>query len=159
MDDEASSPAEQASRLPRLRPLLIIVDDDAADRVLMGEALADSGFDAELMAFPRGDDLLALLAEPSDRLIEAVAAQRCLVLLDLNMPGMSGLDVLTRLKSDATTDAISVVMFTTSSSPNDRRRCLDLGASAFLVKPSSYGDLVTTFASLPRFFTAMLAGD
>ncbi|MBA2480409.1 MAG: response regulator [Planctomycetes bacterium] len=122
--------------------MVIVVDDDDADRHLVGEAVVEAGLDIELILLRGGAELFAFIDQLDEHHLEAIRQDRCLVLLDLNMPRMSGLDVLDRLKRDALLNAIPVVMFTTSNSPHDRSRCLERGASGYVVKPMTFTDLV-----------------
>jgi CheY-like chemotaxis protein len=128
--------------------LILLVDDDDGDRHLVGEALGECGHAVELIAVRGGRELFTLIDRRDERLLQAVRLGRCLVLLDLNMPVMTGIDVLDRLKSDARFGAIPVVMFTTSDSPHDRKRCLEHGATGYLAKPMTFDQLVDRLRAL-----------
>ncbi len=75
-----------------------------------------------------------------------------LILLDLNLPGLSGLDVLRRIRESQALRYIPVVMFTTSENPADVRRSLDHGANAYVTKPLGYLNLVSCVKALHLFW-------
>jgi CheY-like chemotaxis protein len=64
------------------------------------------------------------------------------VVLDLNMPGMNGLEVLRNLRQDPNFAQVKVIIFTTGDAPHTRERCLALGATAVIGKPQSFHDLI-----------------
>ena len=78
----------------------------------------------------------------ADALVKLEAGQYDVVLLDLNMPRMNGIELLTALRAHETLKNIPVIMITTESS--DRERLLSLGASAFLPKPVQAKGVVAT---------------
>src|SRR5688572_2561008 len=86
---------------------LVLADDDLDDQLIVGKALGDVGFKGRIITVSDGERLLETLrAETVD-----------LVLLDLNMPRLSGLEALQAIKSDDRLKSVPVVIMTTSSSP------------------------------------------
>jgi CheY-like chemotaxis protein len=91
--------------------------------------------------------LRAMLERGAHRVVEAVDGEEALaaigravpdlVLLDMHMPRLDGLAVCRRVKADAATWGVPVVMVTAAVGPEDRRRCLDAGADGYLAKPFS----------------------
>lgn len=75
-----------------------------------------------------------------------------LILLDLNLPGISGLDLLKRIKEIPFFKYVPVILFSTSDDPNDVKTSLEIGANAFLTKPSGYHNLITCVQSLYDFW-------
>ena len=63
------------------------------------------------------------------------------MLLDIKLPRMNGIEVLTQLKSDETTKSIPVVMLTSSREERDVQECYHLGANAYVVKPVDFNEL------------------
>jgi DNA-binding response OmpR family regulator len=118
---------------------VIYADDDPDDRMIMEDAFLNIP-DYELQIFPNGNKLL-------DYLKEEEGNPPSLIILDVNMPFLSGIDVLRILKSDENYKSIPVVMFSTSTSPIDRKQCKDLGAD-LIVKPLSYKEALTTCRDL-----------
>lgn len=115
------------------RILLYAEDEDAA--VFLFEAtLQDLGSDIKLCRVADGEQAIAFLRK-SGAYLDAPTPD--LVILDLNLPKLSGLQVLTAIQGDEALRSIPVVIFTSSSLSADRRRSLALGAKEFIVKPPS----------------------
>jgi CheY-like chemotaxis protein len=77
----------------------------------------------------------------------------CLVLLDLNLPGCSGMEVLARLKSNARTKHIPVIVLTTTDDPHEMEQCYALGCNAYFTKPVAYDQFVEVIQKLGRLLT------
>lgn len=121
---------------------ILLVDDNPADIELAMLAFQDDAFPAEVSSVGNGKDAL-------DRLRTAAAEQLPdLILLDLNMPGISGFEVLEYVRAQPRLANIPVVVFTTSNAPSDRLRCERAGATRYWVKPRRYADLVATLSGL-----------
>ena len=75
-----------------------------------------------------------------------------LILLDLNMPGLDGRQVLRALKADNATKAIPVVVLTTSNDPKDINACYDLGASTYIQKPVSFAGLTEAIGKMKDYW-------
>jgi DNA-binding response OmpR family regulator len=118
---------------------VIYVDDDPDDRMIMEDAFLNIP-DYELQIFPNGNKLLDYLAEEQANLPS-------LIILDVNMPFLSGIDILRLLKANESYMSIPVVMFTTSTSPLDRQHCKEHGAD-LVVKPLSYKEALATCRDL-----------
>jgi DNA-binding response OmpR family regulator len=118
---------------------VVYVDDDPDDRLIMEDAFLNIP-DYELEVFPNGNKLLDFLKGEKERLPS-------LIILDVNMPFLSGIDVLRLLKSDEAYQSVPVVMFSTSTSPIDKQQCKDHGAD-LVVKPLSYKEALATCRNL-----------
>lgn len=75
-----------------------------------------------------------------------------LILIDLNLPGLSGLDLLKRIKENQSLRYIPTIMFSTSDNPKDIRSSLDFGANAFVTKPMGYLNLLKCLSSVHEFW-------
>jgi two-component system, response regulator len=75
-----------------------------------------------------------------------------LMLLDLKLPKVDGLMVVTRVKSDTRTRALPVVMLTSSREQRDIRDCYVAGANSYIVKPVEYADLIATLGDVVRYW-------
>ncbi|MBA2744819.1 MAG: response regulator [Flavisolibacter sp.] len=122
------------------KQFIYIVDDDNDDREILRDAFLTGHPDFEYILLENGDQLLEHLI----RHIET--APPGLILLDLNMPGKDGRETLKELKSDKRYCHIPILIFTTSSSPRDRRLAYEFGANCFISKPDTFNKLVE-FAS------------
>jgi DNA-binding response OmpR family regulator len=75
-----------------------------------------------------------------------------IILLDLNLPRLSGLDILKRIKEIPFLKYVPVILFSTSDDLNDVRTSLEIGANAFLTKPNGYHNLITCVQSMYDFW-------
>jgi chemotaxis family two-component system response regulator Rcp1 len=131
---------------PALR--VLFVDDDPDHAVLITRAIKEADTTAEIHTASDGEAALALL-----RTTEDVSPD--LVLLDINMPGLSGLDVLAQIKGDAALRRLPVVMLTSSELSSDIARAYELGASGYISKPSLMHDLRAVLGNTLLYWSAM----
>ncbi|MBN2472807.1 MAG: response regulator [Anaerolineae bacterium] len=120
------------------RPLVLVVDDDWMNREVLEAYLTDAGCDV-VGAHDGASALAAAAASPPD-----------LVLLDINMPGMSGYEVCMRLKSHEKTQFTPVVMVTALETEQDKIQAIQAGADDFLTKPFNSLMMMTRIRSLLR---------
>lgn len=113
---------------------LMIVDDDSDDREFFCEALNDIDSSAECLVAINGEDALKILRNGIKQLPD-------FIFLDLNMPRMDGRTCLAELKKDAKLKNIPVIIFSTSSYPQDIEETHERGAAYFLTKPSDFKKL------------------
>lgn len=123
---------------------ILIADDDADDCLLAREALVEAGLANPVHTVEDGERLLDYLHRRGAYAAPAAAPRPGLILLDLNMPRMGGLEALRALR------AIPVVVLSTSAAGADRRGVEDLGACAYLTKPDSFAGLVALMQALGR---------
>lgn len=110
-----------------MKKRILTVDDDPVIRMLVRDMLESAQF--EVVAATDGYEALKIIEQ------EAKPLSYCAIILDVEMPGMSGLDLLTRLKLHAETEALPVVMLTCQSSPDDVMSGYNVGASYYITKP------------------------
>lgn len=110
-------------------PIIFYADDDSDDRTWVKESVLKKDPSAELREFEDGTQLLQFLKK-------APEIQPDLVILDINMPGMSGNEVLKELRNNSSWSTLKVVMFTNSAAEIDRLYAKSLNA-AFITKPMS----------------------
>jgi CheY-like chemotaxis protein len=135
----SSSDLADNSAPSTLVPTILLVEDNASDRDLMRTAWEEAGYEArfeEAVDFYSALERLRRLAD--DPMLERPG----LILLDLNLPGGNGKDILSYLKGTAELHDLPVVVLTTSSDNKDRAECLELGAHDYEVKPSIFSDLI-----------------
>ena len=123
---------------------VLIIDDDADDRELLREVLQRDGIEP-VLALESAQQVLAYLRE-----IERDEDLPHLIVTDLNMQGMTGLELLHALKSAERYRRIAVVIYSTSSYQKDVQRCLLAGANEYITKPSNYAGLRTVSSSLAQ---------
>jgi CheY-like chemotaxis protein len=135
----------------RLAPVVLIADDDPDDRELTADALSASASGGEVRCVEDGQELLDYLRREGQ--YESDAAPRPdVILLDLNMPKRTGAEALADIKADDQLRTIPIVVLSTSSRTEDVRSSYDLGASSYVVKPSSFTGLVEAMRAFERYW-------
>lgn len=132
------------------KALILIAEDDADDRFLLQAAFDENGFDDELHFVENGVEVLEYL-----RALQAnstVNKWPRFILLDLNMPKKDGREVLKELKADPELKQIPVVIFSTTNSEQEMRRCYELGANSYITKPNSFESMLKTVAALRSYW-------
>ena len=126
-----------------------LVEDNSGDVRLTREALREA--DASIHVHVAGDgvEAMALLRREG---VYSNAPRPCLILLDLNLPKMGGLEVLGHIKKDPDLQAIPVVILATSERQADVTKCYELKANCYLNKPVQWDGFSTIIASLNRFW-------
>ncbi len=113
-------------------PTILYVDDDADDRMLLVEAITEA--DPQYVVETAENGLAAM------DVLQSYSTLPCLVILDLNMPGQDGKEVIKQLKASNHFSKLKIVVFTTSSSPEDKKECASFGVD-MITKPLSYKEL------------------
>ena len=135
--------------MQRLLFMLLLVEDNPADVVLLKEALKESPIPVELYTVSDGTEALAFLHH-ADRYDEAPCPD--LIVLDLNLPKLNGQAVLAHLKTDVTLKRIPVVVFTSSTNPDDIAQSYALGANAYVQKPLGLAEFFVMVHALIGFW-------
>lgn len=130
------------------RKKVILVEDNLADVELVKISIKELETSVELVHIGGGQELLHLLKT-------AVLNEIAVILLDLNMPRVSGVDVLRYMHNDSSLRNIPVVMFTTSNSKTDILKCYELGAKAFVCKPLDIFEFNHSIRSIVEFWTGI----
>lgn len=115
-----------------------IADDDPDDRMIIKEAFEENDWSNPLSFFEDGEKVLLKFKEEFDH----TEFYPSLLILDLNMPKVNGLELLTQLKQDEKTKNIPVVILSTSRSHHDKEKVLKLGADDFITKPFSFDVMI-----------------
>lgn len=123
--------------LPNIRPYILVVDDDAMSRILITHYLENAGY--AVRGATGGDEALAIVGE---------AAPPALVLLDVVMPGMNGLEVCRRIRSRPATADIPIVLLSALDRKDDRLSGMQAGANDFVTKPVSRQALLQRVSTL-----------
>ncbi len=129
---------------------VIISEDDPGHAELIREALEDSGIHNEILHFPDGQVTWEYLQEQSTRDPEN-NKHALLVLLDINMPRMNGVEVLRNIKEHAKLKSIPVIMLTTTDDPREIEQCYELGCNVYITKPVDYDRFSDTLKRLGLF--------
>lgn len=124
---------------------VLLIEDDLADAMLVEEALIERGMTRTVN---RVEDGVAAL----EYLRDTTHPRPDLIVLDLNMPRMSGRELLTILKDDDDLSAIPVVVLTTSGAPDDIHNAYAQHANAYVTKPVNLDDFIASVHSIDAFF-------
>jgi CheY-like chemotaxis protein len=125
--------------------LIFIVDDDPDDRQIILDAFLEKNPQIDYVFIENAENLLQTLYSDD-------AEFPALILLDLNMPGMLGLQALKEMRSNRKFSQIPIIVLTTSTLVQDRRASYELGAACFLRKPDSFGELVEITNSIVKLW-------
>ncbi len=153
---------------------VVMADDDADDFFLMRATLEEQRITNPLHHIEGGRQLLDFLTQHVDTTTGGRSGASMpgnalpgsslpgnalpgLIFLDINMPGMNGLEVLEKLKSNARLRAIPVVMFSTVSNPETVQRAYQLGANSFITKPNSMQGMVEVVRCVKKCFLELPA--
>ena len=125
---------------------ILLVDDDVIDVMNVKRAFAKNNLTNPLHEAKNGIEALEMLRR-------GALPSRRLVLLDLNMPRMNGLEFLRALRADAELRSTSVVVLTTSNEERDKVAAYDLNVAGYLLKPVTFPSFVDLMASLNKYWT------
>ncbi len=129
----------------RITPSLLLVEDNAVDAMSVKRAIQELGTASQLVHVTSAEAALAYLTDnPSNR--------PSLILLDLNMPRMSGIELLEALKDNDDLKAIPVIVLTTSQEPADVLASFGLSVAGYVVKPLDYARFRETVRAIDSYW-------
>lgn len=129
---------------------ILLAEDDPSDVVLTLAALAEHGLDEAVVVVRDGTEVLDYLYRRGP--YADVEGPPLLLLLDLKMPKLDGIEVLQRIKSDERLRTVPVVMLTSSRESTDLEKCYRLGVNAYVVKPVRFDDFAEAVKLVGRFW-------
>lgn len=126
----------------------VIVEDnrDDLELILDGIKKVDANYDVTILRDGREAERFV------DDLLEGEQDIPKMMLLDLKLPMLSGLEILEKVKSSEVTKSIPVVIFTSSQAQSDITKAYELGANAFIVKPIDYNDFIKVIQNIGTFW-------
>jgi CheY-like chemotaxis protein len=125
---------------------ILLVEDDQVDVMTILRALKEVHVSNRVVAMENGEAALEYLRAPDSE-------QPCIILLDLNMPIMNGIEFLQNIKQDPLLRRIPVVVLTTSEEQQDKMRSFDLGVAGYMTKPVDYRQFVEVVRSINLYWT------
>ncbi len=131
---------------------ILLVEDDEVDVMNVRRAFKKNNILNPLYIAANGIEALAML-RGQDVQPAIVPANRRLVLLDLNMPKMGGIEFLHELRADPQLKATPVVVLTTSNQDQDRVEAYNLNVAGYLLKPVTFAAFAEVMATLNRYWT------
>jgi CheY-like chemotaxis protein len=116
---------------------IIIAEDDDGHAELIVDALEESGIRNDIIRFTDGENTWKFLENEAAKDPDSFN-NSFLLLLDINMPGLNGIEVLRRVKSHPKLKSIPVVMLTTTDDPREVEQCYKLGCNIYVTKPVDF---------------------
>ena len=133
---------------------IVMVEDDDGHARLIERNIRRAGVNNEIVAFKDGTSALAYLLG-ADGTGEENSTRSLLILLDLNLPDMTGVDILAKVKSNAHLKRSPVIVLTTTDDQREIKRCYDLGANVYITKPVNYESFANAIQQLGLFLSVM----
>jgi len=134
---------------------ILLVEDNPDDEELARLAFAENRLDGELVVMRDGQEALDYLLAAGEYAGRDANEQPRLVLLDLNIPKISGLEVLRRIRADERTRLQPVVVLTSSKEERDLVASYSLGANSYIRKPLDYGSFVEAVHSVSQYWLTL----
>jgi CheY-like chemotaxis protein len=128
---------------------ILLVEDDAVDVMNVRRAFEKNNIINPLHVASNGVEALQMLRNGQ------VPGDRRMVLLDLNMPRMNGIEFLRHVRSDPQLNLIPVVVLTTSADERDKVEAFNLNVAGYLVKPVTFGDFAELMATLNKYWSVV----
>lgn len=125
---------------------ILLVEDDKVDIMTIKRALKDIRVRNPLEVAHDGEEGLKYLRNPEK-------ARPCIILLDLNMPRMNGIEFLKEIKSDEDFKRIPVVILTTSKEEEDKMNTFSNGIVGYMLKPVEYQDFIDVVRTIDLYWT------
>ena len=128
---------------------ILLVDDDEVDVMTVKRAFAKANIANKVFVATDGIEALQLLRA------DGIPTPRRLVLLDLNMPRMNGIEFLREIRSDPVLQPLTVVVLTTSNEDRDRVEAYQLNVAGYLLKPVTFHSFADVMSTLNKYWTLM----
>lgn len=129
---------------------ILLIDDDEVDVMNVQRAFKKNNIRNPLYVANNGLEALELLRGQG---VEAIPGPRRLILLDLNMPKMNGLEFLRAIREDPALRPLTVVVLTTSDDERDRVEAYNLNVAGYILKPVTFTAFVEAMATLNKYWT------
>jgi CheY-like chemotaxis protein len=133
---------------------IVMIEDDEGHARLIERNIRRAGVTNDIVPMASGHDALEYLLG-GDRSGTVSARKALLILLDLNLPDMSGVDILQAIKSNPHLRRSPVVVLTTTDDEREIQRCYDLGANVYITKPVNYESFANAIRQLGLFVAVM----
>ncbi len=134
--------------------IILLAEDNPKDIELTLEALAENNLANQIVVVKDGVEALEYLRREGDYRLRP-PGHPAVVLLDIKMPRMDGLEVLRTLRRDATLKSVPVVMLTSSREENDLIRSYELGVNAYVVKPVDFPQFIEAVRQVGAFWAVL----
>jgi CheY-like chemotaxis protein len=136
-------------------PKIVIIEDDEGHAILVRQNLEAAGLENEYLHFRDGQAALDFFFKGGKPAAD-LGQQSYLILLDIRMPKVDGIEVLRRLKADPELHKLPVIMLTTTDDAREVERCHQLGCNVYIQKPVDYDKFTEAIRRLGLFVTLLL---
>ncbi len=133
---------------------IVMIEDDEGHARLIERNIRRAGVSNDILPFTNGTDALAHLFG-ADGTAKISGQQPMLILLDLNLPDTTGLEILAKLKSNDHLKKFPVIILTTTDDQREIQKCYDLGANVYITKPVDYDAFANAIRQLGLFLSVM----
>lgn len=133
---------------------IIMIEDDEGHARLIERNIRRSGVNNEIMPFANGTDAVNHLFGTDGTGLNH-KGRALLILLDLNLPDMTGIEILKRIKENPYLKASPVVVLTTTDDSQEIKRCYELGCNVYITKPVNYENFANAIRQLGLFFSVI----
>ncbi|HEY4199604.1 MAG TPA: response regulator [Devosiaceae bacterium] len=133
---------------------IIMIEDDEGHARLIEKNIRRAGVNNQIIPFTNGTAALDFLFGP-DGSGKISAGKHLLILLDLNLPDMTGVSILEKIKSNTHLKRSPVVVLTTTDDAREIQHCYDLGANVYITKPVDYDGFANAIRQLGLFFSVI----
>ena len=130
--------------------VILIAEDDDGHATLIQKNLKRAGIINEIIRFKDGQEILDYLFQNTEG-GKPKYGKSLLLLLDIRMPNIDGIEVLRRVKVDNELRKMPVIMITTTDDPREVERCHELGCSSYITKPIDYDQFINVIQKLGFF--------
>lgn len=130
--------------------VILLAEDDEGHAYLVQQNLQEAGVANQLFHVRDGQEALDFI-RCTGTYQERIPNGPLILLLDINMPRVDGVEVLRQLKADPKTNELPVIILTTTDDPREVKRCYELGCSCYVTKPVDYGRFVEAIRRLGLF--------
>jgi len=131
--------------------IVLITEDDDGHAELIKDGLEEAGLYNQIIRFSNGEDAWHFLSGTADDRKVRDKSKSYLLLLDINMPKMNGVELLGKIKSDDELKEIPVIMLTTTDDPREVEACYKLGCNMYVTKPVQFDKFAETLHRMGLF--------
>ncbi|NJR66402.1 MAG: response regulator [Leptolyngbyaceae cyanobacterium CRU_2_3] len=129
---------------------VLLVEDDEVDVMNVERAFKRNNITNPLYVAPNGIEALKMLRNEGEK---TIPSSRRLILLDLNMPKMGGIEFLHELRADARLRMTPVIVLTTSNQDKDRVEAYNLNVAGYILKPVTFSNFAETMSTLNKYWS------
>jgi len=134
---------------------IILVEDNPADIEMTLDALKENKLANRVKVLKDGQEAVDYIFRQGEFRTCGICERPTLILLDLKLPKIDGLEILRRIRADERTKSIPVVVLTSSPQDQDRIECYDLGVNSYIVKPVEFNNFAKVVAHIGFYWVAL----